>query len=249
MTNSGYNSSRLGFRGTEDLGGGMAASFWLEGQIDTDSGNGRSGGALDFQRRSTVSLSGRSWGELRIGRDYTPQFWNLTVFDPFGTNGVGTTQTLNSIITGPTAVRASNSIGYLLPAKLGGHTIAAHTLTHAHPDHIGSLDALAAEIARVRRQHRPKLVQFPDGFLFGTAEAAWQDHWGYAPMPFDEFCYYHIGSHPTFDPALWHLAFDGDQLAGVALCRSERAAVCRSDICPRCRSSCAMGHLLSGNRS
>ncbi len=30
LRNSGYNSSRLGFRGTEDLGGGLAASFWLE---------------------------------------------------------------------------------------------------------------------------------------------------------------------------------------------------------------------------
>jgi predicted porin len=59
---------------------------------------------------------------VRIGRDYTPTFWNLTVFDPFGTNGVGTTQVLNSnsAITGPINVRSSNSIGYFLPGNLGG---------------------------------------------------------------------------------------------------------------------------------
>jgi predicted porin len=135
LTNSGYNSSRLGFRGTEDLGGGMSASFWLEAGVSNDDGQGAAtnsnnqatgaGAAvagrqgLTFNRRSTVSLAG-GWGELRLGRDYTPQFWNLTVFDPFGTNGVGTTQALNSIITGVTAVRASNSIGYFLPGKLGG---------------------------------------------------------------------------------------------------------------------------------
>jgi predicted porin len=135
LTNSGYNSSRLGFRGTEDLGGGMSASFWLEAGLNNDDGQGAAtnsnnqatgaGAAvagrqgLTFNRRSTVSLAG-GWGELRLGRDYTPQFWNLTVFDPFGTNGVGTTQTLNSIITGVTAVRASNSIGYFLPGNLGG---------------------------------------------------------------------------------------------------------------------------------
>lgn len=135
LTNSGYNSSRLGFRGTEDLGGGMSASFWLEAGLVNDDGQGaatnsnnQASGAgaavagrqgLTFNRRSTVSLAG-GWGELRLGRDYTPQFWNLTVFDPFGTNGVGTTQTLNSIITGVTAVRASNSIGYFLPGNLGG---------------------------------------------------------------------------------------------------------------------------------
>jgi predicted porin len=146
LTNSGYNSSRLGFRGTEDLGGGMSASFWLEAGVNNDNGTGAAtnvnnqanGGALTttatqasaglstqgtqgltFNRRSTVSLAG-GFGEIRLGRDYTPQFWNLTVFDPFGTNGVGTTQALNSIITGVTAVRASNSIGYFLPGNLGG---------------------------------------------------------------------------------------------------------------------------------
>jgi predicted porin len=135
LTNSGYNSSRLGFRGTEDLGGGMSASFWLEAGVTNDDGRGAAtntnnqttGGAvagigggqgLTFNRRSTVSLAG-GWGEVRLGRDYSPQFWNLTVFDPFGTNGVGTTQTLNSSLGGPVTVRASNSMGYFLP-KLGG---------------------------------------------------------------------------------------------------------------------------------
>ncbi len=135
LTNSGYNSSRLGFRGTEDLGGGMSASFWLEAGMNNDNGSGAptnlnnqaSGTSaatagtqgLTFNRRSTVSLGG-GWGELRLGRDYTPQFWNLTVFDPFGTNGAGTTQTLNSSLGGPVTVRASNSIGYFLPGNLGG---------------------------------------------------------------------------------------------------------------------------------
>jgi predicted porin len=132
LTNSGYNSSRLGFRGTEDLGGGLAASFWLEGAINNDDGTGRAaGGGQNWQRRSTVSLSG-GFGEIRLGRDYTPTFWNDTVFDPFGTNGVGTNliSTANGftnnggVPTGFTSnanyVRASNSIGYFLPPNLGG---------------------------------------------------------------------------------------------------------------------------------
>ena len=125
LKNSGYNSSRLGFRGVEDLGGGLAASFWLEGALSNDDG----GTALNFQRRSTVSLNG-GFGEIRLGRDYTPQFFNLTVFDPFGTNGVGTTQTLNGVYSTAAGapeyslqrpvVRQSNSIGYFLPGNLGG---------------------------------------------------------------------------------------------------------------------------------
>jgi predicted porin len=130
LTNSGLNSSRFGVRGVEDLGGGMNGSFHLEAGLNNDNGSmgatsldnqgtASGGGGLTFNRRSTVSLGG-GFGEARLGRDYTPHFWNHTVYDPFGTNGVGTTQTLNSSIGGPTTVRASNSIGYFLPGNLGG---------------------------------------------------------------------------------------------------------------------------------
>ncbi|MDM0069583.1 porin [Variovorax sp. J31P207] len=134
LRNSGYNSSRLGFRGTEDLGGGLAASFWLEGALNNDDGTGTAvGGGQNWQRRSTVSLSG-NFGEIRLGRDYTPTFWNDNVFDPFGLNGVGANliSTANgynnpgSVISqggftaNTTYSRASNSIGYFLPPNLGG---------------------------------------------------------------------------------------------------------------------------------
>ena len=120
LANSGYNSSRLGFRGTEDLGGGLAASFWLEAPITNDDG---ATGVSTFNRRSTVSLSG-GFGEVRLGRDYTPTFWNDTVFDPFGTNGSGA-NVINTVsgstgIDNANYVRASNAIGYFLPPNLGG---------------------------------------------------------------------------------------------------------------------------------
>jgi predicted porin len=117
----GINSSRLGFRGVEDLGGGLKAGFWIEGALAPDVG---SSGGQTWQRRSTVSLLG-GFGEVRLGRDYTPTFWNLTVFDPFGTNGVGSS--LNLFLGGvstaagsATLVRASNTIGYFLPSGIGG---------------------------------------------------------------------------------------------------------------------------------
>jgi predicted porin len=140
LANSGYNSSRLGFRGTEDLGGGLNASFWLEAGVNNDNGTGSAtstnnsvsttatGGAqgLTFNRRSTVSLAG-NWGEVRLGRDYVPFFWNTTIFDPFGTNGVAsatnfTTAGLGALAgntSSPTAVRASNSVGYFMPNIAG----------------------------------------------------------------------------------------------------------------------------------
>ena len=42
-------------------------------------------------------------GEIRLGRDYVPTFWNDTVFDPFGTNGVGANQ-IYHMNNGPTFV-------------------------------------------------------------------------------------------------------------------------------------------------
>lgn len=144
MSNSGINSSRLGVKGTEDLGGGLSAGFHLEGALNNDKGEGASGvgstagaGAtqgLDFRRRSTVSVMG-NFGEVRLGRDYTPTFWNLTVYDPFGTNGVAQSRTpamiaaVNGFLPAASAklagnnanaVRANNSIGYFLPGNLGG---------------------------------------------------------------------------------------------------------------------------------
>ena len=135
MGTDGMASSRLGFRGVEDLGGGLKAGFWLEMGIAPDTGrngaqwgNGATGGnQLYFNRRSTVSLSNQ-WGELRLGRDYTPQFWNWTVFDPFGTNGVGSALNL-SLEAGNfagsggsygTLVRANNSVQYILPNGVFG---------------------------------------------------------------------------------------------------------------------------------
>ncbi|WP_026284040.1 porin [Variovorax paradoxus] len=130
-------TSRLGFRGGEDLGGGLAASFWLEGQINPDDG---SRGPQNFNRRSTVSLSSSSLGELRLGRDYTPTFWNDTVFDPLGGVGAGISL-INTVFTNlatvrgaataanpgvismggsDSYVRTSNTIGYFLPPNLGG---------------------------------------------------------------------------------------------------------------------------------
>ena len=130
MGTDGNASSRLGFRGVEDLGGGLSAGFWLEAGLAADSGNMGSsnglaaptnGSANIFNRRSTASLMG-GWGELRLGRDYTPGFWNTTIFDPFGTNGVGSFLNLaiNPALPNTSFVRANNTIGYFLPSNLGG---------------------------------------------------------------------------------------------------------------------------------
>lgn len=127
MENSGYNSSRLGFRGTEDLGGGLKANFWLEGQLFNDTGDGSgTGSAFNFQRLTYVGLSG-GFGEIRMGREYTGNFTNVSAYDAFGTNGVGTSNAFGMVGTagnGIAAVRASNAVSYATPA-MGGFNLKA----------------------------------------------------------------------------------------------------------------------------
>lgn len=135
LNGDGNTSSRLGVRGTEHLGGGWQAHFWLEAAVNVDAGTGGASstnnidsvntGSLTLGRRSTIGLQG-PWGELRLGRDYVPSFANLTTaMHPFGTNGVGSAGTLFYPVnaggtTVRTSVRASNSLGYHLPSNLGG---------------------------------------------------------------------------------------------------------------------------------
>lgn len=125
LAQDGNASSRLGFRGVEDLGGGLRAGFWLEAGVNADTGTtnmttiGTGSVSQLFNRRATVSLMG-GFGEIRLGRDYTATFWNHTVFDPFGTNGIGAqTNLMVGPAATPTLVRANNVIGYFLPA-MGG---------------------------------------------------------------------------------------------------------------------------------
>jgi predicted porin len=65
---SGLLTSRLGFRGTEDLGGGMKANFQLEGTMNAANGvQGTSTTNQIFNREAWVGLSG-GFGDVRFGR-------------------------------------------------------------------------------------------------------------------------------------------------------------------------------------
>ena len=123
---SGLNSSRLGFRGTEDLGGGLKANFWIEGAINGDTGTGNAaGGGQDWQRRTTIGLQG-GFGEVRLGRQKNPTGLNWEQLDPFGDTGMGSSSRLQQstglIPTGGVYAsfpRSSNSISYDTPGTTG----------------------------------------------------------------------------------------------------------------------------------
>jgi GBP family porin len=78
-----YTASRLIFRGTEDLGGGMSAGFYLEHRFNADLGAQQS--AAKFWNAGTqVSLSSKAWGSVTLGRQYVPIFWSFLFADDTG---------------------------------------------------------------------------------------------------------------------------------------------------------------------
>jgi predicted porin len=146
LRSSGLATSQIGFRGVEDLGGGLKAGFWLESEILTDLGAGlptntnnqatgftaatsMTPGGLTFNRRSTVSLSG-PWGQLILGRDYHTLFWNNAAFDPFGLNGAGTSQTFLSRVAGGGPLNPAT--GPYMNAGNGLSTRASNSIAYAY---------------------------------------------------------------------------------------------------------------------
>ncbi|WP_341767690.1 porin [Achromobacter animicus] len=108
---SGIESgSRLGFRGREDLGGGMAASFVLENGMNIDTGTAGQGGLL-FGRQAFVSLDTNA-GSVSFGRQYTPIFGAVTAIDPFF--GAGLAGSGNNMLS-EHGIRMNNTVKYGLP--------------------------------------------------------------------------------------------------------------------------------------
>jgi len=116
----GLSASRIGVRGTEDLGGGLKAGFWLEGALQADTGTADA--SKFWGRRATVSLSSVDFGEIRIGRAKNVTRLLIDGFTPFETTGtVDITKAYTTFgKTVNTTNRSDNQVAYTLPENLGG---------------------------------------------------------------------------------------------------------------------------------
>lgn len=106
VTGSNQVASRWGFRGSEDLGGGLKVVFQLESGIAPDTGTLMQGGRL-FGREATVGIVG-SWGQLNIGRQRNTLFDLHLVYSPMGYTSYGVVSADNAFFT----QRADNSLKY-----------------------------------------------------------------------------------------------------------------------------------------
>lgn len=111
LDSGNLNGSRFGFKGSEDLGGGLAAVFTLENGFATDTGAQASATSF-FNRQSFVGLTG-GFGAVKLGRQMNPVYLNSGTFDPFANALAGDTSRLINY----QGSRTDNAITYAYAAN------------------------------------------------------------------------------------------------------------------------------------
>jgi len=137
LFSGGNNASRIGFKGVEDLGNGLKATFVLENGFNIDDGSqssasnggptvgtvasgfpgsaapsGTATGAGTFSRLAYVGLEG-SFGAVRLGRQNSQLKTALAQIDPFETSGLASGITyFGGNQAGTMPERVSNAITY-----------------------------------------------------------------------------------------------------------------------------------------
>jgi len=129
MAQDGTASSRLGFRGVEDLGGGLKASFNFEQGINAESG---ATDANTWQRNAWVALSG-GFGKFQLGRSLNPSFWGVAAWELTGTANYSAVANQFGFAGGPWTVAT-----YMIEGR-GSDRSAARTYAYEHAE---SLDRL-----------------------------------------------------------------------------------------------------------
>jgi predicted porin len=121
-------SSRIGFRGVEDLGGGLKASFNFEQQLNLENGTTQSTCAIDplgdvvgctpttFARAAWMSIGG-GFGEVKLGRTLNPSFYAAAAWELTGAANYSAVVSQFGAVLG--GVRNSSQFAYTTP-KMGG---------------------------------------------------------------------------------------------------------------------------------
>ncbi len=111
--------SRLGFKGTEDLGGGLKAVFTLEYGLSMDI---NAGVGTSLARQQFVGLAG-GFGQVALGRQYSPAYSAVARTDTFGATVPSPHGALVSAggntIAGNSAARWNNAVTYISPSFSG----------------------------------------------------------------------------------------------------------------------------------
>jgi predicted porin len=123
--NNHWGTSLFGFKGNEDLGGGLKAIFVLESGFNLSTG--ATSGTL-FNRRASVGLSSNDWGTLQLGKNLlnSDLLWSI---DPTGKQFMGSA----TLVRGRNWPGADNVIEYTTPTW-GGFTANGQFALGEQPD-------------------------------------------------------------------------------------------------------------------
>lgn len=118
VTSGNLATSRLGVKGTEDLGGGMKTNFVLESAVSADTGANGGGTTRFFDRAAWVGLQGGA-GELRLGRQ------DSSIGILAGDSSILGAQAYDDLVIVNTRAgkgyrRVDNAVTYLLPTMVEG---------------------------------------------------------------------------------------------------------------------------------
>lgn len=121
-----YSDNLLGFRGEEDLGGGLKAFFVLEEKFGIDTGTSQNS-SLRFTETSMIGIKSDSLGQLVLGRAPTvlDSIYSLTRAEAFENSGVGAFCPASGCRRGAYTSRYNNLARYTSPA-FGGMSLIAH---------------------------------------------------------------------------------------------------------------------------
>ena len=202
---SGLQSgSRIGFKGTEDLGGGLSAIFTLENGFNTDTGTLGQSDANNtrlFGRQAWVGLQG-GFGAVKLGRQYAPIRVAVESIDPFGLGLAGNAANMFNVY----GERTDNTINYTTNNFGGFVGQAAYSFGETAGDsktgrHIGLSGAYNnGPIRAVLAYHRQELTTGTPAVQNGNADTIM------------------VGGAYDFGVAKLHAAYarnDGETAAGV----------------------------------
>lgn len=132
---SGLQSgSRIGFKGTEDLGNGLKVSFVLEqslvNDVESDAANDKGTGLFGNTSRQAFLALTSQYGTVAAGRQYTPQYGLVSKLDPFGAGTVGDVTYGRGVYgmgaaAAPKTIRLNNLLAYVSPTFGGGFNVIA----------------------------------------------------------------------------------------------------------------------------
>jgi predicted porin len=108
---NGINGSRWGLKGSEDLGGGLAAIFQLESGVNLNNGQLGQGGA-EFGRQAYVGLASNRFGAITLGRQYDSVFYMVQPVTTMGYYGSALFSHPGDLDNLNNSLRVNNSIRY-----------------------------------------------------------------------------------------------------------------------------------------